>query len=103
MGGVELEGNISCFYSYPLDICWHIPRRTLAARSWVFQILGSWIRTLLLSLMSFPFFFPVYGFPESFTQDTETFSSVKLTLLLHHLCVRYILNKCSVACRCSVI
>jgi len=56
MGRMELEENVFCFYSYPLDICWYSPRRKLAARSWVFQILGSWIRTLLVSLMSFSLF-----------------------------------------------
>jgi len=36
-------------------------------------------------------------------KDSETFSSVNLRLLLHQLCVCYILNKCPVVCRFSVI
>jgi len=51
----------------------------------------------------FVFLFPVYGFPDSCIQDSERFSAAKLRLLLNQLCACSILNKCSVACRCSVI
>jgi hypothetical protein len=102
MAGMELEENIFCLYSCPLDICWYSPRRTLGARTWTFQIVVSWIRTLLGSWMSFWLFL---CYVLNFVNRIVKLSVQYNCCCFFTSCASGILRRsaCCVAYRCSVL